>query len=257
MKTIIAFIIENFNLELVINTIASLSTAVSAWLVYITLKEMKVQRDTAYKPLLVLKTKKEIHISSKEGLLNPERPAEIIENGPHKMYVLGDGSETLIINIQNIGAGPAKNLSYQFDKQDFLNFFKLEATNNPDFYYKNIEDTQYIEYGYINDSGFWQLHYSMLSNSYLLPGEDQSIEIYLPNIFIEILQRALKNEYSDNFRKNQFKINIFYEDIQGKKLSTALPLEINNKVILTSVFDGEDIPINDQEITGIFKINVF
>ncbi|HBM3496219.1 TPA: hypothetical protein LWG69_002477, partial [Listeria innocua] len=90
-------VIESLNLELIINIIASFSTAISAWLVYVTLREMKIQRDTAYKPLLVLKTKKEIHISSKKGLLNPEKPAEIIEEGSHKMVILDPGSETLIV----------------------------------------------------------------------------------------------------------------------------------------------------------------
>ncbi|HHQ1239568.1 TPA: hypothetical protein ACSKPO_002956, partial [Listeria innocua] len=157
---------ESLNLELIINIIASFSTAISAWLVYVTLREMKIQRDTAYKPLLVLKTKKEIHISSKKGLLNPEKPAEIIEEGSHKMVILDPGSETLIVNIVNIGSGPAKNLSYQFDRQCFLDFFKAESNNNSNFYYENIDRRQHIKYGDKDNLGFWNLNYSMLSNSY-------------------------------------------------------------------------------------------
>ncbi|EAE8620191.1 hypothetical protein BSX36_04535 [Listeria monocytogenes] len=250
-------VIESLNLELIINIIASFSTAISAWLVYVTLREMKIQRDTAYKPLLVLKTKKEIHISSKKGLLNPEKPAEIIEEGSHKMVILDPGSETLIVNIVNIGAGPAKNLSYQFDRQCFLDFFKAESNNNSNFYYENIDRRQHIKYGDKDNLGFWNLNYSMLSNSYLLPREEQSIEIYLPDIFIEILQRALKNKYFDDFTKNQFNINITYEDIQGKIFSTILPLEINLNSTYTTVYDGKDIPEDEQEITGIFRVKVF
>ncbi|HBM4297125.1 TPA: hypothetical protein LWL11_002741, partial [Listeria innocua] len=78
-----------------------------------------------------------------------------------------------------------------------------------------------------------------------------------PDIFIEILQRALKNKYFDDFTKNQFNINITYEDIQGKIFSTILPLEINLNSTYTTVYDGKDIPEDEQEITGIFRVKVF
>lgn len=260
MKTLIIFLMNHFNLELLINTIASLSTAISAWLVYITLKEMKTQRDTAYKPLLVLNTKKEIAISSINGLLKPERPAEIIDNGKYTMHVMHEGSETLIIKLQNIGVGAAKNLSYQFDKKSFLDFFEVEAVNNSNFYYEDKKEERCIKYGYKTDHGYWELHYSNLSNSYLLPGEDHIIEIYLPQIIIEILQRALKDNYSEYFKKNRFSIDISYEDIQGKTFNLSLPLEININAIATSIYDGKtekDIPLDEQEKTGYFKVELF
>lgn len=259
MKTFI-FFINHFNLELLINIIASLSTAVSAWLVYITLKEMKTQRDTAYKPLLVLDTKKEVEISSKNGLINPEKSAEIIDSGKFTIHVMHEGSETLIIKLQNIGVGAAKNLSYQFNKNNFLEFFEMEAVNNSNFYYEDKETKKCIRYGYKNSDGFWELHYSNLSNSYLLPGKDHSIEIYLPQIIIKILQRSLKNKYYEAFSKNIFSIDIYYEDIQGNDFNTSLPLEINMDTIVTSVYDGvtrKDIPLDKRETIGYFKIKLF
>lgn len=44
---------------------------------------------------------------------------------------------------------------------------------------------------------------------------------------------------------------------KGKIFSTILPLEINLNSTYTTVYDGKDIPEDEQEITGIFRVKVF
>lgn len=260
MITTICFI-KNITIDNYINIISSFGTVLSAFLVYATLKEMKTQRDTSYRPLLILKTLNEFELSSKKGLINPERPKKLIENkGEIKHYLLTEGSETVIIRLYNIGAGPAKNISYQFNELDIIKIFEVATKKNKNFYYENFTEYKRINYGYKDSPGFWQLNYNELNASYLMPLNQQAIEIYLPNVILDILQSALSNGYESDFKVNKFRVKVNYQDIQGINYSEELPLTIKLDMTGRSVYDGKtqkDIPESEQEVTGHYKIYIF
>ncbi|MDJ1091593.1 hypothetical protein QNJ39_08285 [Macrococcus caseolyticus] len=255
------FFIKNLTVDNYINIISSFGTVLSAFLVYATLKEMKTQRDTSHRPLLILKTLNKFELSSKNGLIDPERPKKLIEKkGEIKHYLLSEGSETIIIRLNNIGVGSAKNISYQFDELDIIKMFKVASKNNENFYFENLKQYKIIEYGYKDSPGFWQLYYNKLNASYLMPLDQQAIEIYLPTVILDILQLALSNGYESEFKVNKFKVKVNYQDIQGINYSEELPLTIKLEATTRAVYDGatqKDIPESEQEVTGHFKIYIF
>lgn len=245
------------NISTIFNIVSSIATAVSAVLVYVTLREMKKQRDTEYKPIIVIRTKAEVEFSSQKGVSNPERMAKTKNYNGHEMKIMGKGSETIIFKIVNIGRGPANKIQYKINEADLIHFFEVEAMNNGDFYFVNEPASKQIKYGYRANKYFTWEYYEYKTTSYLLPGGNDVFEMYLPYSLIHILSNSLKNGYNGSFERFKIRIECNYEDIQSNSFSKTISIHFTERFYMKEIYDSNgDIPDEKQEKSALYRIDL-
>ncbi|MFA9354048.1 hypothetical protein ACXDFG_02335 [Pediococcus pentosaceus] len=190
----------------IIDIISSLATAISAYLVFATLKEMKEQRNSSLRPILVLS-------AESENLFSKKQDTKV--DYSFKGYI-GNFYRPLELNLINIGVGPAKNIRYSFDKELLLNFLKLGA--NPDTKLKTKEGMITLA-----EKGIYvQVSIKEEHKTHLLSNNKEKIVILMSPIFIDMIERLVIREHFEDFSNNIFCINVKYEDIQGKQYNDKL-----------------------------------
>jgi len=227
------------------NTIFGLGTLVSVIIAILTLKEVIKQRQSMYKPEVLIKS---FYLSISKNPLFKE-PEELLEYkiAPFNDYSINynDLPFSAIRNykIENVGFGPAKNIvcKWEFDAQkainkikemlpenihftfmESLNLYILDIEDNPDFYYSANADIYQQDISYIspiNVSDHYHLH--------SIP-EIIIFTHYLYLIFSkQLTQISMPNYGIFNFKHfPQPKLCVKYQDLNNKKYTKEFQFNI-------------------------------
>ncbi len=121
-----------------LNLIASLSAAVSAIIACFTLSSLKKQRETTYKPDIILEKFRFYGYSFiKNDLPNPDEWSEIDKDSDHNFQ---QSNNFLELKLHNIGLGAAKYVtaSFDFDVIEAIKLIKSEMLKIPEEFRVNV-----------------------------------------------------------------------------------------------------------------------
>ena len=227
------------------NTLFGLGTLASVIVAIITLKEVIKQRQSMYKPEVLIKS---FYLSiSKNPLFKKSEELLLYKTAPFNDYSIKYNQLVFSINknykIENVGFGPAKNIicEWNFDTNtaikkikeilpekmhfnflDRLDLYSLVIENNENFYYSASSKMQQQEISYIspiNVSDHYHLH--------SIP----EIIIFSHYLFL-IFKKELVQKSCPNFGVFKFEdfpqpeLCIKYYDLNGKKYTKKFQFEI-------------------------------
>jgi hypothetical protein len=250
------------NNQHILNTVFGLGTLVSVIVAIITLKEVIKQRQSMYKPEVLIKS---FYLSiSKSPLFKETAELLLFKTAPFNDYSVNYNDLPFSINknykIDNVGFGPAENIicEWKFDTStaikkikeilpekmhfNFLNsldLYLLVIENNQDFHYSANARIQEQEISYIspiNVSDHYHLH--------AIP----EIIIFSYYLFL-IFKKGLIQKSCPNFGVFEFEdfpqpeLYIKYYDLNGKKYTkkfqfeiTAISLQVEENILMDKEF---------------------
>ena len=214
--------IASLSLKETIAMLTNLATIISVIIVLLTLREMQIQRNNAYRPDIVFESvsvhfiwgQHDKYFSSVHGCLsNP------FAKGDFNPYYLQ-------IPLKNIGVGVAKNITYSIDASSFIELLD---------YLNGISDENNYTYDEMDDgslflrNGQWQRMVSSTLNSkvlYLLPNAEETYDFYIPEVYLELLKNIYLSCGDEPHNIPAIKINLSFEDVQGVRYTNTVFLTI-------------------------------
>ncbi|SCZ77502.1 hypothetical protein [Pseudobutyrivibrio xylanivorans] len=209
-------------LQLIISVLSVILTVVSLFVVYMTLKEMQVERDAAYRPDLYMDS-----IGCEflwDSGYKEYRSITEIENGEHfytesdvkeiKEYIKDDDNlnKKLKFKLFNIGVGTAKKVEISWEIDDFIDEMNSFL---PDGIEISVDDSIVIEDEYSTLYEYADIpkkqEILVVRNSV---GEDEYIQ--LPDIYTKFIDTWLFHDYKHDTLPD-IKLHVDYYDIQNKK----------------------------------------
>lgn len=226
-------IYEKLGIENIINIIGHFLTLVSLLLVFITLLEMKIQRNNTYMPQIVAESNEKIEISwdSKSDFIFLKEDTN--------MY------NQIYLNIYNVGVGVARNLEFAWDKDNVNVLANYINKNSVDFSISLINEMMVIKTTGIEAGGLGLECISKLN--FLAPNVDEPYKVNLPIQYIQ-LYKIMLIEQINNYPPIQLKVS--YTDIQGKEYEQVLTLTIKPDILLSSSGNESD------DYTGMAELEV-
>jgi hypothetical protein len=186
--------------------------AVSTILVLLTLKEMKIQRNNAYRPEIVFEPV-DLEVTS----YSSERVLHIMYGG-------------IPISLKNVGVGVAKNVSLTIDIQNCVNwvsFYNDHASENQ-FEAKRSGDSLIVRFPPDSELTFNPHHQE---KSFLLPNAEETLNLVLPDGYADLFQRISSNIPTKPVEEQTYALDlevlVSFEDIQGVKYEKKLILPLN------------------------------
>lgn len=226
MKNIISYLsgivmkfIKSDECHAIIKIITIVLTLISVILVGHSNHEMKMQRESAYKPVLsigesVYSCEGNVYSSYPDGdyYISDEKVQEMLYNSPK-----------LTFKLENIGLGIAKNIQYEWSKnsiKQFNEYFELYKFSKKDiFIADNDGDLQIIKYG----------ETLLLKKEFVFSSEIPFIKTDISdNNYTTIDASALgylcllDTIYCYNESSPEFVLNVNYEDMYSKKHSAEI-----------------------------------
>lgn len=188
----------------------------------ITLYQNKINRDSAYMPLLKCYTNSNIYVMWSENDIKKVEPPEIK------------------LKIQNIGNGVADNVKVRFDLSVFSDWVEILSSLNPDGNYEYIKDKSGISVC-INQVSVKDKKTKDIEIDYILPGEENAINIELPLIYRVALQELCKWSNQNNGVDCSFlKFDLECFDVQGKVVRYEVEFELQPKEVgAIDSYDGK------------------
>ncbi|SHK07384.1 hypothetical protein SAMN02745136_01599 [Anaerocolumna jejuensis DSM 15929] len=226
-------IYEKLGIENIINIIGHFLTLVSLLLVFITLLEMKIQRNNTYMPQIVAESNEKIEMSwdSKSDFIFLKEDTN--------MY------NQIYLNIYNVGVGVARNLEFAWDKDNVSVLANYINKNSVDFSISLINEMMVIKTTGIEVGGLGLERISKLN--FLAPNVDEPYKVNLPIQYIQ-LYKIMLIEQINNYPPIQLKVS--YTDIQGKEYEQVLTLTIKPDILLSSSGNESD------DYTGMAELDV-
>lgn len=226
-------IYEKLGIENIINIIGHFLTLVSLLLVFITLLEMKIQRNNTYMPQIVAESNEKIEMSwdSKSDFIFLKEDTN--------MY------NQIYLNIYNVGVGVARNLEFAWDKDNVSVLANYINKNSVDFSISLINEMMVIKTTGIEVGGVGLERISKLN--FLAPNVDEPYKVNLPIQYIQ-LYKIMLIEQINNYPPIQLKVS--YTDIQGKEYEQVLTLTIKPDILLSSSGNESD------DYTGMAEMDV-
>jgi hypothetical protein len=213
---------------------------ISTIVVVLTLMEMKVERDNAYKPDIMMEDSKiQLVWGKKDDINSDEINYEPVDN--------------VSIPLHNVGVGTAKKVQIELKKDSIIEQLDLLKTNIDNFRYEYKETVvgdkdHYDELDvFVNDNKFSYYVRNKYEFNYILSDtqSEQYYEISLQTLLTDILTDIVGCEYitisqSDTIREN-FPDTVFivkYTDIQGVNYSKTINMHYSMLKGRVSEFAG-------------------
>lgn len=202
--------IREISIENKISIIGHVLTVISLVLVFFTLLEMQIQRNRAYMPQIAAESQGEIIMDwkSKSDFL-------YLNDKESESQVYDD----ITLDIYNIGAGAAKNIQFEWDDSNIKNIIK-NINNNSNNFVINFNDNKMlsikftdIEIGILGTEKKTKLNFLAAQN-------DIAYKIKVPREYLLSLKLILIDQKYNIFPS--LKLNVYYEDIQGKRYEQKL-----------------------------------
>jgi hypothetical protein len=208
----------------VLDTLVSLSTIVSLFIVYGTLREMQIQRDRAYSPLIIIEDTK-VHINW-DGIASDDGVSASV--GINPLVKDGDVVNPVMVsvNARNIGVGAAKKIHVTINSEKLI--YDMIETLNKNLKYESKKyelnkdgDILYLFNG-TNSLGANEIIYS--DKPFLLPNAEENFTIGIPPLLNSIVKEFYVKGLQELIKNFPITLNVAYQDIQGKKYSSEIKL---------------------------------
>lgn len=207
----------------IVNFISTFLSLITLVVVFLTLQEMKTQRNKQYKPSIVFE-RASYSISTRN--FKKESEFKIANDAAS----IGEYDAMKIV-LRNIGAFPARDVKIHIAKRnlDFLrhSFKSVDLSHlkeEPIGIYKITDPpncTHFIEA---------EISYAF---PYLLGNAENELNFYIPTIYTVYIKEILLREYSHTTaEKLVLEIDVKYSDICGKRYSETIQLFVHVQSIL-------------------------
>jgi hypothetical protein len=216
-----------------------LVSIISTIIILLTLREMQIARDTAYKPCI------QIDGATVAFAWNAEHKKIDDIDRTFFRSVIGDTdplNEVPILVIRNLGSGIARNIRFNWQYIDNLRalysyFLCLDST--PDYVYQIMANGVYVDSewsGTVFQEGYGVFQVPYLSNDRGLGKTKYSVE--LPSMYYSLIASMISNchwvgvfnaDPSDLYKLNKIPdivIALEYSDMQGKTYKENISLRI-------------------------------
>lgn len=221
--------------------VASIATAVYTFVAFKTLLEIKAQRETSYRPDIIIE-ENDFYIYSCEtskGLFPTEYT---YQKNPNDYKTTHLNINSFNINLYNIGLATAKevNIEYSFDLESIISIIKKMNETLPKEKIIDIEyNKKFIEFipseNAVSTKSFHSITNQLKNNvNHILPISisNNSIKILLPSYVLQLYSILIYNTWLDNSKSKEFPdlplINLKFEylDIGNKKHKKEYELSI-------------------------------
>ncbi len=205
-----------------LDTAVALSTIASMLLVFWTLKEMQIQRDRAYSPLIVIGDTR-VHIDW-NGITSDDGVSEHVDENP--LVEDGDTVNPMMVsaNARNIGVGVAKKIHITINIEKLLYEMVEDLNNNiqhESLRYKLLKDGEILYLSNGTESlGSSQIMY--LDKLYLLPNAEESFIMVIPPLLTSLVREFYIEGLQELLENYSFIVNVSYQDIQEKEYTTEI-----------------------------------
>ena len=233
------------NITEIATLITAIATIITSCATLWTVKEMREERDQAYKPEIVFESSQCIH-----SYYNIAE-STFLESGYNILYFLSsdDYKDQLIppleTTINNIGSGPASDVTVSFQLDNYEEYISQIAQIYSDANIETFSDG--FQYSVSYDFKDYRIEDDLQINKpYLLRGESFSINI--PKEYCKLLYLLAGGVIDDELDYQPLiPVKIEYTDLQGKKYvySYELLVSIDSHNFLTN--DTESKPEDDIE----------
>lgn len=248
------------NIDRIIALISSIGTFISAIVVIFTLREMKEQRKSAYRPELIVNNSNFFIYSDTNGRRYfPAIWSNKELEKPSKENI--EKIKPIHLNVYNIGLAAAKciEIRWSFDVAkiiDEINSFKdfddVEVTYN-----RNIRNRETVEIICPSGEIFLVLNndFFKISYDYLLPNDKDGalIEVEIPYVYCMLCSTIIyykmingKNSDIDFDKFPEFSLSIKYEDISRNVYEKEFKFKLNINSMI--------VPLKNNENNSIVKI---
>ncbi len=209
----------------IINIFIAFLTFLSVIGVFVTLREMKVQRNMAYSPSIVMKP---VEVSFEwDEFGNETWLIKKNEAAGETCKVNEDGTITVSVRLSvlnrvltecsvvNIGVGTAKNIVFKWDESNTRNLNDYLVSHNPskaDFCEIGEESDVFT----INDGLYMVGKECRTEMMYMLPEAGETYSLYFPLQYTLLINEAVKAGYMNETVNPYLILRVSYHDIQEK-----------------------------------------
>jgi len=208
---------KKLGIENIINIVGHLLTIISLLLVFITLLEMKIQRNNTYMPQIVAESNGKLEMS-----WNSIQDFVFLKEDTN-MY------NQINLDIYNVGVGVARNLKFEWDNDNMISLANYINNNSNNFCISINHERIVIKTIGIES---WRLGLERVSRlNFLAPNIDEPYKINLPNQYLQCYKIMLMDQLYDY---PPLKLKVSYTDIQGKEYEQILLITIRLDILLSS-----------------------
>ncbi len=199
----------------VVNFLVSISSIISVILVFITLKEMQIQRDNTYLPNIIFETKQVDLVWGNQ---------EYIHENPFIISTENVNPTSIEIGSLNIGVGVAQNICFSFSESSFTDLLELLIALDTEnkYSYKTSKNSMEIK---VNDKTTIYSS-SETKKPFLLPNAEEKFSIYIPFHYTKLINRIYEIGNGELIDMPDIQLNIIFNDIQGKQYNELVFLAI-------------------------------
>lgn len=218
--------------EWIMALIAAIIAVVSLYITWQTLNEMTKERDSAYRPDVV--------ILQENYVLETYVPIKMDDEG--NICVL-ECDNSCSFKIINIGVGTAKDVKVKFNDNSAVQLAKWINANVEHENEIHISDSSngYYIFTSLDKEGNIAGHATSGGERdilYILPDAEQEYSLYVPDAYIYLLQKT----YFINKETPELTMEITWQDVQGKTYKKEYIIET------TTIF-GDTIGANEKDNT--------
>lgn len=198
----------------------SITAIISVFLAVVTVCQMKIDRDTSYRPeILINPVRREFSWDESGNCDWMDAMSNVdLEWESEKEGALHEGAVTvpigLILNTVNVGVGTAKHIYFEWHESNIykLNDYLIQCDESKNDFMK-IDETVKVNYG---NKTFGLNKPSMVVQMYMLPMANETYDIVFPLAYYLLIQEIIKAG-GDAEEIPYIILTANYTDIQGKE----------------------------------------
>ena len=209
-----------------INMVMTFLTFLSVVGVFVTLNEMKLQRDTSYAPSIVMNP---VEVSfewdefGNETWLSTENDMNRNITDTVSIEILQEVFTKY--SVVNVGVGTAKNIVFKWDEDNTKNLYDYLVSCNPEMvnFCEIGENSDVFD---INDRLLMVSKEGKVELMYMLPEAEETYSLYFPQQYTLLINEAIKSGYMNEYVNPFLLLNVAYHDIQGKLRQEVIIIRI-------------------------------
>lgn len=230
---------KNYKMKKIINKqtfdyIVGIFTVLSVVLVYYTLREMQIERNNAYMPVMVAETR--------DVTIWWGDQKKVVKNNPlMKEKNMSSNPSAIPMTVYNIGVGVAKNMNVKIDSScidemiEYLN--KYDSKNT--YKYEKGKDISQI---YINNKSefVFTSNENLYKRMYLLPNAEENFDFFIPTHITILVKKVYEVFTKQNGEEPDLhiKLNFEYNDVQGLKYKRTIDLNFVCSLFMDNKSEG-------------------
>lgn len=206
-----------------VEVLCAIISAVSLVFVVKTFVEMRIQRQSSYKPIIA--------IANSEITIDKFKVVESVNDESESLFSVYDFSKRIseigsyYLELENIGFGTARNIEVVWDKDNFSNycyFFKRNEVNSEtvDLTFEEDGDLKIIKNGDLNGPILEEKISQDTYNPFLKNIDTEDSFKVDATFFTHLMFLSYFTSYEEEIPK--ILLNISYEDIYSKKYNTQV-----------------------------------